>query len=244
MSQNGKNLLMGRSEPFTIADTNTQQQDPVFLNIPPSHSSIPQDLTKLDVAHPFKRDDKTQEPDAQAVLQTPTAFPDPVTADAKDVLTQEAHKESPQALETSQASEAALQTTAEAAKADIAAVVLTPKNNLVDENPNLQDDVPVPHYPNTPKDTLVPDPSTLPHPSGPNLKSPLDPVKYIPPPAGKATSPKPTSSQTFLKYAGAGAAILSTVGLGLGGVVGGAVGGAIGFVFGLVGAAVNAMYSN
>lgn len=243
MSQNGKNLLMGRSEPFTIADTDTQQQDPVFLNMSPSHSSIPQDLTKPDIPHPFKRDDKTQEPDAQAVLQTPTALPDAETADAKDVLTQEAHKESPQALETSQASEAASQTTAEAAKADIAAVVLTPKNNLVDETPDQQV-VPVTHYPNTPKDTIVPDPSTLPHPSGPNLKSPLDPVKYIPPPAGEATSPKPTSSQTFLKYAGAGAAILSTVGLGLGGVVGGAVGATVGFVFGLVGAAVNAMYSN
>jgi hypothetical protein len=45
----------------------------------------------------------------------------------------------------------------------------------------------------------------------------------------------------FLKCVAAGAEILSTIGVGVGGLVGGAVGGTVGLVLGLVAAGVNTM---
>lgn len=231
---------MGRSDPFTIADTITQQQDPVYASLPLSHPTIPQDPTKPDLSRSSKRDDNKHTLDAQAVLKTPAVLPDQVRDDGKHVPTQEMSAHAPEA--SPQAPKAPPQTAA-GAKAETAVVQQIRTSAAVVADPVPQG-IPETHYPNTPKDTTPPDPSTLPKPSGPNIHSPSDPVKYLPPPPGKATPPKPTAAQTFLKYAGAGAAILSTVGLGLGGLVGGMVGGTVGFLIGLIGATVNAAYSN
>ncbi|KFH69046.1 hypothetical protein MVEG_05848 [Podila verticillata NRRL 6337] len=246
-SQDGKILLMGRSDLFTIADTIPQLQGPVYASLPPSRPTIPQDPTKLDLPRPFKRSDNKQTLDAQAVLQTPAVLPDQMTKDAKDASTHEASAQAPEASaqapeESPQALEAPPQTAA-GAKADIAGVQQLPTPPAAVADPVPQD-IPKPHYPNTPNDTPPPDPSTLPKPSAPNTRSPSDPVKNPPPPPEKAIPPKPTAAQTFLKYAGAGAAILSTVGLGLGGLVGGMVGGTLGFVIGLIGATANAAYNH
>lgn len=53
---------------------------------------------------------------------------------------------------------------------------------------------------------------------------------------------KPSAGEVFLKYAGAGSAILSTLGLGLGGVVGGVIGGAAGLLIGVTAALINSLY--
>ncbi|KAF9105634.1 hypothetical protein BGX29_011839 [Mortierella sp. GBA35] len=79
----------------------------------------------------------------------------------------------------------------------------------------------------------------VPNPSGPNQSKPGDPaaVQIIHEP-----KKRPSAGEVFLKYAGAGSAILSTIGPGLGGVVGGVVGGAAGLVIGLTAALVISLY--
>ncbi|KAG0219603.1 hypothetical protein BGX33_002150 [Mortierella sp. NVP41] len=79
----------------------------------------------------------------------------------------------------------------------------------------------------------------VPNPSGPNQSKPGDPaaVQIIHEP-----KKRPSAGEVFFKYAGAGSAILSTIGPGLGGVVGGVVGGAAGLVIGLTAALVISLY--
>lgn len=234
-SNDGRELLVGQSEPFAIiADTHTQQQqDPEHSDTPSSHVSIPRDSTQPDLPHLKKREENNSDKtDAQAILSSDpiAALSDPVVSDVKE-----------DEKEASSSETAAAKSDAEIA----AAVVLKPKPKPpVEEEKPDSEDTPKTHYPNIPKDTTVPDPSTIPKVSGPNLHSPEDPVPYVPPEVGKAIPPKKSAEETFLKYVGAGAAIFSTVGLGLGGVVGGFLGGTVGFVIGLIGAAANGAFSN
>ncbi|KAF8936965.1 hypothetical protein BGZ47_009235 [Haplosporangium gracile] len=97
--------------------------------------------------------------------------------------------------------------------------------------------IPTPTYPNTSLEII--DPSTLVNPSGPNQAAPGDPAapKVIPEP-----KKQPTSAEVFFKYAGAGSAILSTIGFGVGGLVGGVVGGTVGLLIGLLAALVTSLY--
>ncbi|KAG0285803.1 hypothetical protein BGZ98_005317 [Dissophora globulifera] len=94
---------------------------------------------------------------------------------------------------------------------------------------------PEPTFPNTPAPPPA-DPATLPAP----LNPPVEGV-VLPSVTGPTPQPKRTNAATFLKYAGAGGAILSTIGTGVGGLVGGVVGGTIGLVLGLVIAGVNSV---
>ncbi|KAG0084055.1 hypothetical protein BGZ93_001411 [Podila epicladia] len=232
VSKDGRELLVGQSEPFAIiADTKTQQQqNSEYSNIPSSHPSISRDPTQPDLPHHFKKRDEnnSDKTDAQAVLSS-----DPIAVLADPVV---------DAKEKDSSSETAA---AESDAGIAAAVVPKPKPKPpVEEEKPAPGDIPKTHYPNIPKDTTVPDPSTIPEVSAPNLKSPQDPVPYVPPVVGKAIPPKKTVKETFLKYVGAGAALFSTVGLGLGGVVGGFLGGTVGFVVGLIGAAANGAFQN
>lgn len=98
--------------------------------------------------------------------------------------------------------------------------------------------IPSPTYPNVPLE--ITDPSIpVPNTTGPNQAAPGDPAT---PKVIQEPKKKPSSGEVFLKYAGAGSAILSTIGLGLGGLVGGAVGGAVGLVIGVAAALVNSLY--
>ncbi|KAG0017168.1 hypothetical protein BGZ81_010867 [Podila clonocystis] len=243
VSQDGKELLVGQSEPFAIiTNTQIQQQDPEDTSAPSSHPPIPRDPTKPNLPRHLKKrnpNDNNSRPDAQAVLPSnPVAvLSDPVADKVEeDALSETAPKKdiAPEASPKKVPPEAAAEAGAETAATKVMANAKSP----VGEDP----DTPKPHYPNIPKDTSVPDPTTIPKVSGPNQKSPNDPVPYVPPEVGKAIQPWPSASTTFMKYVGAGAAILSTVGLGLGGVVGGVVGGTLGFVIGLFGAAINGSF--
>lgn len=91
-------------------------------------------------------------------------------------------------------------------------------------------------FPNTPAPPIV-DPADLPTPLNPPVEGVVFPASPEPTP-----QPTPSKSAIFLKYAGAGAAILSTIGVGVGGLAGGAVGGTIGLVLGLVVAGVNSLF--
>ncbi|KAG0023630.1 hypothetical protein BGZ82_010684 [Podila clonocystis] len=245
VSQDGRELLVGQSEPFAIiTSTQTQQQDPEYPSTPSSHPPITRDPTKPNLPrHLKKRDtnDNSSKSDAQAVLSSnPVAVPsDPVAKKVKeDALSETAPKKdvAPEASPKEVPPEAAAEAGAETAA--IKAMAKAKAKPPVEEDP----DTAKPHYPNIPKNTTVPDPATIPKVSGPNQKSPNDTVPYVPPEVGKAIQPWPTAKETFLKYVGAGAAIFSTVGLGLGGVVGGVVGGTVGFVIGLFGAALNGAF--
>ncbi|KAH7052869.1 hypothetical protein BKA57DRAFT_526864 [Linnemannia elongata] len=97
--------------------------------------------------------------------------------------------------------------------------------------------IPNPTYPNTPLEII--DPSTLATPSGPNQAAPGDPAA---PKVIQEPKKRPSSGEVFLKYAGAGSAILSTIGLGVGGLVGGIVGGTVGLLIGVSAALVNSLY--
>ncbi|KAG0278458.1 hypothetical protein BGZ95_003957 [Linnemannia exigua] len=96
--------------------------------------------------------------------------------------------------------------------------------------------IPSPTYPNLPLEII--DNSQIVNTTGPNQPAKGDPTasKII------IETKKRTAGDVFLTYAGAGSAILSTVGLGLGGLVGGVVGGAVGLVIGLTAALVNSLY--
>ncbi|KAF9292196.1 hypothetical protein BGZ68_009787 [Mortierella alpina] len=115
-----------------------------------------------------------------------------------------------------------------------AAVVQEPAPLSVDPTGGLIDPtVPVapitdaPVFPETPQD--LPQEST---PSYPNLPiTVVEEVKKKQPPA-----------EIFAKYAAAGAGILSTIGVGVGGVIGGVIGGTAGLVIGLLLAAANASF--
>ncbi|KAF9128433.1 hypothetical protein BGW39_005057 [Mortierella sp. 14UC] len=75
--------------------------------------------------------------------------------------------------------------------------------------------IPSPTYPNIPLEIV--NLATLPNPAGPNQPAAGDPKGFqiiLEPKKG------PSTGEVFLKYAGAGSAILSTIGLGLGGLVG------------------------
>ncbi|KAF9551831.1 hypothetical protein EC957_004154 [Mortierella hygrophila] len=97
--------------------------------------------------------------------------------------------------------------------------------------------IPNPTYPNTPPETI--DLSTAVTPSGPNQAAPGDPAA---PKVIQEPKKGPSSAEVFFKYAGAGSAILSTIGLGVGGLVGGIVGGTVGLVIGISAALVNSLY--
>ncbi|KAG0304909.1 hypothetical protein BGZ97_001304 [Linnemannia gamsii] len=97
--------------------------------------------------------------------------------------------------------------------------------------------IPSPTYPNVPLEII--DPSTPVEPTGPNQAAPGDPA---PPKVIHEPKKKPSAGEVFLKYAGAGSAILSTLGLGLGGVVGGVIGGAAGLLIGVTAALINSLY--
>ncbi|KAG9066906.1 hypothetical protein KI688_012818 [Linnemannia hyalina] len=97
--------------------------------------------------------------------------------------------------------------------------------------------VPNPTYPNTPPEII--DLSTAVTPSGPNQAAPGDPAA---PKVIQEPKKGPSSAEVFFKYAGAGSAILSTIGLGVGGLVGGIVGGTVGLVIGISAALVNSLY--
>ncbi|KAF9567707.1 hypothetical protein EC968_003166 [Mortierella alpina] len=84
-----------------------------------------------------------------------------------------------------------------------------------------------PVFPEIPKDS--PQEST---PTYPNL-----PIAVVEEPKRK-----PTPGEIFAKYAAAGAGILSTIGVGVGGLVGGLIGGTAGLVIGLLLAAANASF--
>ncbi|KAG0378380.1 hypothetical protein BGX24_003993 [Mortierella sp. AD032] len=96
--------------------------------------------------------------------------------------------------------------------------------------------IPSPTYPNLPLEIV--DPSQAVNPTGPNQAAKGDPAT----PKVIMQTKQRTTSDVFLTYAGAGSAILSTIGLGLGGLVGGVVGGAVGLVIGLSAALVNSLY--
>ncbi|KAK3839946.1 MAG: hypothetical protein J3R72DRAFT_492277 [Linnemannia gamsii] len=96
--------------------------------------------------------------------------------------------------------------------------------------------IPSPTYPNLPLEIV--DPSQVVNPTGPNQAAKGDPAA----PKIIMQTKQRTTSDVFLTYAGAGSAILSTIGLGLGGLVGGVVGGAVGLVIGLSAALVNSLY--
>lgn len=97
--------------------------------------------------------------------------------------------------------------------------------------------VPNPTYPNTPPEII--DPSTLVTPSGPNQAALGDPEA---PKVIQEPKKRPSSAEVFFKYAGAGSAILSTIGLGVGGLVGGVVGGTVGLLIGVSAALVTSLY--
>ncbi|KAG0067443.1 hypothetical protein BGZ92_005124, partial [Podila epicladia] len=186
VSKDGRELLVGQSEPFAIiADTKTQQQqNSEYSNIPSSHPSISRDPTQPDLPHHFKKRDEnnSDKTDAQAVLSS-----DPIAVLADPVV---------DAKEKDSSSETAA---AESDAGIAAAVVPKPKPKPpVEEEKPAPGDIPKTHYPNIPKDTTVPDPSTIPEVSAPNLKSPQDPVPYVPPVVGKAIPPKKTVKETFL----------------------------------------------
>ncbi|KAF9299807.1 hypothetical protein BGZ74_008637 [Mortierella antarctica] len=180
-SNDGRELLVGQSEPFAIiAGTHAQQQqDPEHSDTPSSHVSIPRDSTQPDLPHLKKREENNSDKtDAQAILSSDpiAALSDPVVSDVK-----EDEKEA-----------SSSETAAAESDAEIAAVVVLkpkPKPPVEEEKPDSED-TPKTHYPNIPKDTTVPDPSTIPKVSGPNLHSPEDPVPYVPPEVGKAIPPK------------------------------------------------------
>ncbi|KAG0344121.1 hypothetical protein BG004_004722 [Podila humilis] len=111
-----------------------------------------------------------------------------------------------------------------------------------DNSNSHSNDVPQPHSPNIPKDTTEEKPSDLPSPSGPNQGKDGDPVPYVAPGPEGEKYKKPAAGETFAKYAGAGAAIFSTIGLGVGGLVGGVVGGTVGLVVGLIAATANSAF--
>ncbi|KAK3806742.1 MAG: hypothetical protein J3Q66DRAFT_421541 [Benniella sp.] len=89
--------------------------------------------------------------------------------------------------------------------------------------------------PNNPIPPVV-DPAELPQPLNPPVDRVVSPSAPEPTP-----QPGPSVGSIFLKYVAAGAGILSTIGVGVGGLVGGAVGGTVGLVLGLVAAGVNTM---
>ncbi|KAF9912729.1 hypothetical protein EC991_009465 [Linnemannia zychae] len=97
--------------------------------------------------------------------------------------------------------------------------------------------VPSPTYPNIPPEIV--EPAAVPSPSGPNQPDASDPKA-----PQVITEPKkrPSTSEVFFKYAGAGSAILSTIGMGVGGLVGGIIGGTAGLVIGITAALVNSLY--
>ncbi|KAF9309230.1 hypothetical protein BG003_010015, partial [Podila horticola] len=254
VSQDGRELLVGRSAPFAIVtNTETQQQlNPESSNIPSSRPPIPWDPTKHDIPHSLKKRDDISH---KTKLGAQAAFSDPVADDAKeDVSSETAAKTNiaPKATKDirlkASAKDLAPETGAAKAapmpEAESATVVPMDKPNSPppEEDDPESEGTPKPHYPNIPKDNTVPDPATVPNVSGPNQKSPQDPVPYVPPEVGKATPPWPSAKTTFLKYAGAGAAIFSTIGLGLGGLVGGVVGGTVGFLVGLFASAANGAF--
>jgi hypothetical protein len=88
-----------------------------------------------------------------------------------------------------------------------------------------------PNVPNTPVN-----PAEIPVPLNPPVEGVVFPSAPEPTP-----QPGPSKGAIFMKYAGAGAAVLSTIGVGVGGLVGGAVGGTVGLVLGLIAAGVNTM---
>ncbi|KAG0322046.1 hypothetical protein BG000_003041 [Podila horticola] len=197
VSQDGRELLVGRSAPFAIV-TNTetqQQQNPESSNIPSSRPPIPRDPTKHDLPHSLKKRDDISH---KTKLGAQAVFSDPVADDAKeDVSSETAAKTdiAPKATKDIRlkASAKDLAPEAGAAKAvpmpeaENAAVVPTdkPKSPPSEEEDPDSEDTPKPHYPNIPKDNTVPDPATVPNVSGPNQKSPQDPVPYVPPESQK-----------------------------------------------------------
>ncbi|KAF9429808.1 hypothetical protein BGZ94_009424 [Podila epigama] len=114
-----------------------------------------------------------------------------------------------------------------------------PQVNVPPPNPYLT--APEPSFPNVPKPPPA-DPAVLPDPTYPNIRKDGDPLPVVKP--GPDGEPKETASDVFFRYAGAGAAILSTVGVGVGGLVGGVVGGAVGLTTGLIAATANSLYYN
>ncbi|KAF9359369.1 hypothetical protein BGX26_012487 [Mortierella sp. AD094] len=87
-----------------------------------------------------------------------------------------------------------------------------------------------PTYPNVPD---VPADS-------PDLPKPLNPP-FIPQTNEPTPQPKTSRFDVFYKYAAAGGALLSLIGLGVGGIVGGVIGGTVGLVLGLALASINTL---
>ncbi|KAF9966140.1 hypothetical protein BGZ70_003203 [Mortierella alpina] len=102
-----------------------------------------------------------------------------------------------------------------------------PAGGLVDPTVPVAPITDAPVFPETPQD--APQVST---PTYPNL-----PIAVVEEPKRKQTP-----GEIFAKYAAAGAGILSTIGVGVGGLVGGVIGGAAGLAIGLLLAAVNASF--
>ncbi|KAF9952362.1 hypothetical protein BGZ72_006337 [Mortierella alpina] len=110
---------------------------------------------------------------------------------------------------------------------ELAPLPLEPVGGLVDPTVPVAPITDAPVFPEPPKDS-----PQAPTPTYPNLPIAVE----------EEVKKKPTPGEIFAKYAAAGAGILSTIGVGVGGLLGGVVGGAVGLVLGLVLAAVNASF--
>ncbi|KAF9986208.1 hypothetical protein BGZ75_002088 [Mortierella antarctica] len=109
---------------------------------------------------------------------------------------------------------------------------LEPSGGLIDPTVPVAPITDAPVFPETPQDS-------------PQDSPPVStPTTFHNPPMAVAeeVKKKQTPGEIFLKYAGAGAGILSTIGVGVGGLVGGVIGGTVGLVLGLVLAAANAAF--
>ncbi|KAF9580336.1 hypothetical protein BGW38_003057 [Lunasporangiospora selenospora] len=84
---------------------------------------------------------------------------------------------------------------------------------------------------------LNPGGSVIPQPTAPNVEMPNDVNAEQ-----SVRHHKATLGESFLKYVAAGSGILTTVGVGVGGLAGGVVGGTVGLAIGLILATVNSLF--